>query len=229
MYDFQLKELNQSDLANECSKGSIHDNGSQWLHLSRLGNGFNGSTKILCFELKVAFLVLWCVNHNDHRINVVPIINSSPLAYDILHKCCEEMFLNLTRAFEEQLKHYYNNVEDKFQQLISHIVSSEEQIDSQISKKIRFSLRPTGEKSMSISLKKMLKNTAKSIEIKQSLDYFDIFASTNLDCGYRVASHEMKYYESSDINTCTICFDDFDGNELYLTTCSHKVCQSCWK
>ena len=201
---------------------------SPWLHLSCLGKELHGSTKILCHEFKIAFLLIWNVNGHSFDFHIVPIINCSTLEISSIHTICQNISKNMKIRFESQLntknKPYPQSNEKMFHEISSIIVNCENDICLQLSKELQ-SLSGL-DRNLSELLEKILQKST-SVNVEHSLDYFDVFGKSNIDCEQLENTDRNK--ESSDETFCSICFDSFNDNKMHLRTCGHTFCDSCWK
>ena len=200
---------------------------SPWLHHSRLGKHLHGSTKILCSDLKVAFLMVWNVGENSFDIYIIPVINCSQLENSSIHSICKKMSKTIQMQFEKQLnaqgKSGPQNKHDVFYELSSFVVDCENVVLLQLSQEL--SSLSGLEQNLSAPLEKILKKST-NVNVECSLDYYDIFAQSNIDCDQIESIHECK---PRDETFCTICFDSFKDNDMHLRTCGHAFCDSCWK
>jgi len=201
------------------------------LHFSRLGEDLRGSTRILCFQYKVAFFLIWnVVQHHaksdcrNFDVQVVPVVNSSPTLSDLsLQVVSRKTTKALCTQFEKELQRKkqldstrstppHEEKEDHiFCSLSKFLLSREADILEMISNELSILCQP--DERHLVPLERMFKKS--HINIERSLDYFDFFALKNEDDGTSwltnsETGNSATPPENDDV--CPICFETFDGD-----------------
>jgi len=198
----------------------------QDLHFSRLGKAIRGSIKVSCKGPRVVFLIIWSVDGDTYHIHTVPAVNCSGCESDVVIQVANKITHILRNQFT--MSFYDQQEEEILFRLLTDFMTQQQ------SKICKLCCDELSEVRLLAPLEKALRKT--NIDIERTLDYFDTF-NTNEFHGF----HDLKVYNEGDDkeddwvtlteadDVCPICFDPFENNDVYLRTCGHRACVSCWR
>lgn len=194
-------------------------------HFSRLGCSLRGSIKVICNKFKVAWVSIWTSYTKGYDIKLVPFVNCSELPIKTLNKMSKKVCKVLTQDFQNEIKgvkYSKNPTEERFRILSSFVVNYGTEkhlsdiLDCHCAKR---------------STKNPMRQTLEkfNLDVKTTLDYFDIAVRTFVQEKTDLSSNEICDAEVIDDFICPICYDEYEDNDVQLMTCGHKACRSCWQ
>lgn len=71
----------------------------------------------------------------------------------------------------------------------------------------------------------------KSVNIITRLftDFFDDQTKVCKKVGVSLSDFGYKTGDPNKTYTCGICYEDWNGNNMFALSCNHFVCKTCWK
>ena len=201
------------------------------LHFSRLGGGegLRASISLHCNQSMVVFLLLWSVPAPMTKlfyIRAVPVVNCSDVDSADLFETAQQI---LAQDVTPYLCYKLDDIPDQeqlFSELTRLIIEQREELQCLLSSKF------TSPKSSCRARRLMKAFERPSMSVKMTSTMFDIYAAA---CIGDRDTKELTQDASNRNSACTqnqycmVCFDEFDGNDLCLAACGHKVCIACWR
>ena len=196
------------------------------LHFSRLGKAIRGSIKVSCMGPRVVFLIIWSVDADTYHIHTIPVVNCSGFENDVVIKVAKKITHILRSQFTRSS--YEKQGEETLFRLLTNFMTQQQ------SKISELCCNELSEVRLFAPLEKALRKA--NINVERTLDYFDTFNTNEFHdfhdlkvCSGRDGNGDDWMNLTQTDNVCPICFEPFAQNDVYLRSCGHRACISCWR
>lgn len=200
------------------------------------GNRLRASTNLVSKDHRLVILLLWTVpvSRSDMTTNkwfglkAVPIVNCSKLDDAYIAKSFDMVIREIKLSLCQQVNLINCSGESLFHEFSSLILEQKGGIlDFLIN-----SLPDLTNKSCGF-LRAKRPFDQPPIKLSYFSDFFDIYEDADNAESTRISNLSESAFDVPSTKDkegyCIICFDSFNENELYLSSCKHKACASCWR
>lgn len=207
--------------------------------MSQLGGSrFRASTSLVFKDRRFVILLLWAVpvsisdltTNNYFGLKAVPILNCSKLDNVYIANSFDSVIRELKISLCQQLNVDDPSGEKLFHEVSSLIIRQKGNILGSLIKSI------SDIKNGSSGFSRVKKSFDQlPIKVEYFSDYFDIYEDVEIAEQTSISNETLSGSAFDVLSTndkegyCMICFDSFNETELYLSSCKHKACTSCWR